>query len=395
MDARFASRVAEMRGSAIDGIDALLAGRQDIVPFAGGTPNPIDLPVAELASVAQEVLTGSPSTLSYGPARGDDELRAAVLELADAGHETATPDQLLITSGALQALDITFRLLLDPGDLVIVESPTYSDALATLSHYEPNIRSVSVDAEGMVVEDIAKVIQEERQPPKLLYVIPTFQNPTGRTMTLARRETLLEIADRYGAVIVEDDPYHLLRYEGDPVPSVWALDEDQTHVVAVRTFSKIIAPGLRVGWVFAPEPILRSMITARQGMDTCTSPLTQRIVARFLQRGVDERLQWLKATYRRRRDTMAAALREHFADVGADWDLPLGGYFFWLTVPEPYGTRRLLPIAIKTGVSFVPGDGFSIDGGSDNSLRLCFVAVQEGGIPDGIRRLRAAYGQLL
>jgi 2-aminoadipate transaminase len=296
----------------------------------------------------------------------------------------------------MQGLDLVCKLFVGPGDLVAVESPTYTNGTATISGYEGDMLEVAGDADGMDVEALARLVGERGAAPKLIYTIPTFQNPSGTTLSLGRRERLIELAAEWGAVILEDDPYSLLRFEGEPLPSLRELGAGRVRVIAVHTFSKILAPGLRVGWVVAEPEVIARMIDARQSMDTCTAPPMQRLVARFLDEGLaGAHLQDLRVVYGERKRAMQQALADELGHLGAAWTDPHGGFFLWLTLPEPIDTRALFADALAEGVAFIPGPAFSISGRFTNALRLAFSAEPPDRARAGIRRLHRAIAQQL
>jgi 2-aminoadipate transaminase len=296
----------------------------------------------------------------------------------------------------MQGLDLVCKLFVETGDLVAVESPTYTNGAATISGYEGRMVEVPGDADGMDVDALAQVADEYSDPPKLIYTIPTFQNPAGTTLSLERRERLIELAEEWGAVVLEDDPYSLLRFEGEDVPALRELGAGRVRVVGVRTFSKILAPGLRVGWVEAEPEIVARMIDARQGMDTCTAPPMQRLVARFLGEGhADAHLATLRGEYRRRKIALQHALHDELARIDASWTDPHGGFFLWLTLPPEIESEALFAVALEEGVAFIPGPAFSIGGRFSNALRLAFSAEAPDRVREGARRLARAIDRLL
>jgi 2-aminoadipate transaminase len=251
-----------------------------------------------------------------------------------------------------------------------------------------------MDDAGLMVERLPELVGAAR--PKLVYVNPTYQNPAGTTLSLERRRTLLHLAETWDAIVLEDDPYALLGFGQAPPPSLWSLDPSRSRVVSVHTFSKILAPGLRVGWVQAPATMLARMVAAKQGLDTCTGVLGQRLVAAFLAEGLMEpHLKRLRGEYHRRRDAMVDALRRHFGNLaGVSWTEPEGGFFLWLTLPASTEVERLFPLALEEGVAFIPGSAFRAPGEGGNELRLCFAHPTPDAIETGIQRLKRAYDRL-
>lgn len=372
-------------------IDAASKARgPELISFAGGATHPDDLPLEQLTRALEESL--SPTALAYGSVRGEPDLLAALRDYFAGEGVDASPERTMVTSGAMAGLDLVFRRAIAPGDVVVVESPTYSDSLISLALARAEVVELPMDEDGACVEALP-AIAAEAGAPRAIYTIPTFHNPTGRTMGLERRRRLIELARELGALLIEDDAYGALRFEGEPVPSLAALSAD---VVSVRSLSKIIAPGLRLGCVIGPEPFLAALEHVRGGVDICASPLSQGAAARFLGEGeVDTHVRHLAGVFRARRDAMLGALDEHFGELGAEWSRPEGGMFVWVRLPERVDATRLLDVALDGGVSFVPGSVFSAHDGHPHALRLCFSSVEEERIAEGIGRLRAAVGKLL
>ena len=392
----YASRVDGITGSVIDSSTSLLERQtHDIVRMAMGSPAREAIPSAVFARLLGELADDGASAFDYGPTEGDAMLRRALLDFLDASGTRVDPDELLITSGGMQGLDLVCKLFVEAGDLVAVESPTYTNGAATISGYEGEMVEVPGDADGMDVEALARVADDRDEPPKLIYTIPTFQNPAGTTLSLERREQLIEVAAGWGAVVLEDDPYGLLRFEGEDLPTLRELGAGRVRVIGVRTFSKILAPGLRVGWIEAEPDVVARMIAARQGMDTCTAPPMQRLVARFLDGGhADAHLAGLRTEYRQRKIALQQALQDELAGLGASWTDPEGGFFLWLELPEAIDTEALFPIALEEGVAYIPGPAFSIGGRFRNALRLAFSAEPPERAREGVRRLARAIHRL-
>jgi 2-aminoadipate transaminase len=300
----------------------------------------------------------------------------------------------------MQALDLVFKLFVDPGDRVIVERPTYANAIATIHAYEGRFLEVPLDQEGLVVEELERALESGASPaPRIAYVIPTFQNPGGVTLSLDRRRRLLDLARRHGLLLVEDDAYREVRFEGEPIPSLFALDAGAGNVLSLNTFSKTLAPGLRIGWVAGPEPVIQKMIFARHAMDTCSNVLAQRMVARYLASGaLDDNIARLNAHYRAKRDLMLAALEEQFGGLpGVRWTRPEGGWFIWMTLPPQVDAQRLFELAVEEGVAFVPGHAFAGEDTASlrSALRLNFTCPPSDHLALGISRLRRAYDRLV
>jgi 2-aminoadipate transaminase len=391
----FAARTAGITGSVIDSSTSLLQSQtHDIVRFAMGSPAAEAMPTAVLCEAAATAL-GDPSgaAFDYGASEGELALRESVLDLVrDQEGSAPAPERLLITAGGMQGLDLACKLFVDRGDLVVVESPTYTNGSATIAGYEGELLEAPIDEDGLIVDALPGLVADAGRPPKLIYVIPNFQNPTGVTLSLERRRRLIELAEAWGAVILEDDPYAALRFEGEGVPSIEALAGDRVTVVGVRTFSKILAPGLRVGWLTAPPDIVAKMVFAKQSIDTCTNVPAQLLVDAFLRAGhLAPHLEALRQEYRARKQAMQAALAREFDDVGVTFTDPQGGFFLWVTFPEPFDGAELFPAALAEGVAYIPGSAFSPSGAFAPAIRLCFASTRPDRIEEGIRRLRRAY----
>jgi 2-aminoadipate transaminase len=386
---RFAPRAARITGSVIDrSISVLERAPRDTISFAMGSVAPSAVPANVLREAATSALADA-AAVNYGPTEGDSRLRAALREFLAARGTPVGEAELLITAGGMQGIDLVSKLFVSAGDDVIVEAPTYTNAIATIASYEGDIVEVPVDADGLRIDVLRAAAV---RPPRLIHVIPNFQNPSGVTLAFDRRRELLELAGEWEAVILEDDPYGWLAFDGTELPSLYDLDAGGDRVIAVRTFSKVLAPGLRVGWIQAAPGVIERMVAAKQGMDTCTNVLGQRLVAAFLEHGLmDAHLDRLRWEYRANKEAMVEALRRSFGDVeGATWTDPGGGFFLWLTLPG-VDAEALAPIALEAGVAVIPGSAFSVSDTFGDALRLCFSYPERGQIPEGVRRLRRAY----
>ena len=395
--APYGRRGQHARGSAIDASMSILAAApRDVISLAMGSPAPDAIPTAEIAAATADVLAAvdGGSALDYVPTEGHPALRRGLLERLEAQGLSANPACLLVTAGGMQGLDLACRLFLDPGDLVLAESPSYANGLATAHNNGGEIVQVPVDDEGLDLDAARAAVDEAGRAPRLVYAIPTFQNPSGVTYSLARREGLLELARGWGAIVVEDDPYSELDYGNWELPSLLRLDGGAGHVVQVRTFSKIVAPGLRLGWVVGPSDAVTRMIAAKQSMDTCANSLAQRVVARLLGDGtVDRHVERLRQLYPTRRDAMLTALHEHLGPLGASWTQPRGGMFVWVSLPSVDG-EAVLANGLAAGVAVVPGSAFDAVR-CRNAIRLCFSSVNEEAIAEGVRRLGSTIAGLL
>ncbi|MET9310225.1 PLP-dependent aminotransferase family protein [Kribbella sp. NPDC003505] len=364
----------------------------DIVRFAMGSPAAEAVPARILSAIAAEELS-RPAAFDYAATEGDPPLHAALLEMLRGTSDETTADRLTVTAGGMQGLDLFCKIFVDPGDLVVVESPTYTNGSATALSYGAELLELPVDDDGMIVDDLPRLL--DGRTPKAIYTIPTFQNPSGATMSLRRRQRLLELARGWGSMVIDDDPYGLLRFAGDPLPTLRELGAGDPLVFAVRTFSKIVAPGLRVGWVDTDPELQPLLINAKQAMDTCTNLPAQRLLTGFLTGGhLEEHLVRQRREYKRRKEAMHAALTEHFADI-AHWTDPEGGFFLWVTLENGVETEELFEVALAEGVAFIPGPAFSPTGRFRNAFRLCFASTAPDRIHEGVTRLRRATDKLM
>lgn len=388
----WALRTDKLVGSVIDSSTSLLAAQKhDIVRFAMGSPASETVPAAAFSEIASSVLTSD--AMDYAATEGDPRLLNALLGYLDSVGEPSSANRIVITSGGMQGLDLACKLFVDPGDLVIVESPTYTNGTATVLSYGGDVLEAPMDADGLVVEALEELVEQAGRRPKMIYVIPNFQNPSGTTMSKARRVLLLELAHKWGSVILDDDPYGLLRFEGEHIPSFQALSPGDPLVFSVRTFSKMIAPGLRVGWVDAAPEARQLLINAKQAMDTCTNLPSQRMIAEFIDTGgLARHLDSLAAVYRPRKIAMQQSLNRYFGSRVSTTD-PEGGFFLWATLrgdAASVSTQDLFEVALAEGVAYIPGPALSVGGKFHDSLRLCFASSSAERIDEGVRRLAQA-----
>ena len=392
-DHRYAQRTQRMSGSAIREL-LKLTELPDVISFAGGLPAPDVFPVEEFQDACNRVLRDfGPTALQYGTTEGYTPLREMIARHTSRLGIQVTAENIMITSGSQQALDLIGKLFINRGDRILVEAPTYLGALQAWNAYGAEYVPVATDEHGMIIESLEAAL---RFGPKFIYVLPNFQNPTGITLSLERRQKLVELADRYGVPIVEDDPYGQLRFEGEHLPPVKVVDcqwrnENNGYysgnVIYLSTFSKILAPGIRLAWVVAPPEVIRKLVLAKQGTDLHTSTFNQ-MVAYEVGRGgfLDKHANVINRVYRARRDTMLDALSE-FMPTGVQWTRPQGGLFLWVTVPAGMDTADILTKAVENKVAFVPGAPFFPDGSVKNTMRLNFSYSKEEKIVDGISRL--------
>ncbi len=385
----FARRTQGMKSSAMRDLMAITA-RPDVISLAGGLPDTSTFPAEDLAALmARVAANASARALQYGPTEGMDELKSCIVQvMAEEGMDVGE-DELLVTTGGQQVIDLVCKTLIDPGDVIVAEGPTYPGAVPTFGAYEADVVQIEMDADGMRVDLLEQTLdrlERERRRPKFIYTVPTFQNPAGVTMSLERRRRLVRLAAERELLVLEDNPYGLLRYEGEPLPPLYALDRGE-YVIYLGTFSKILAPGLRLGWTAAPRPVLEKLNLGKQGTDLCSSPFGQHFVIEyFAQRNWRDLLGSLRDLYKRRRDTMLEALAEHLPRE-ADWTRPAGGLFIWATLPDYIDTTDLLARALREHVAFVPGRAAYLDGRGGSAMRLNFSGVGEDDLREGVARI--------
>jgi 2-aminoadipate transaminase len=382
---------ARTRGDVGEGIASILAflGLPDVISFAGGFPDPLTFPRERAAALLQEFAAAGESTaFQYAPTRGLAGTLDALAGRLEALHGRRPPeDELLITSGAIEALELVGKSFLERGDLVVVEGPTYVGAIMAFRSFESRVVAVPMDEHGLEVGELERQLAGGLRP-KLVYTIPDHQNPAGVSLSDERRRFLVELARRYGFVVVEDVAYRELGFEDDAAPSLWSLAPDV--VVQAGTTSKTFFPGVRLGWAVAPAAISAQLVAAKQNTDQCAGALGQRLFEEYVRRGwIDEQLERSRALYRRKCERMLSAL-ERSMPPGAHWTRPRGGFFSWLTLPGEWDASELTRRAAERGVGIVPGSLFFPDGRGDENLRLSFSLVDESLIDDGIDRLASA-----
>jgi 2-aminoadipate transaminase len=392
----FAERTGVMRSSAMRDLMAITA-RPEVISLAGGLPDTSTFPAgtfaAQMTRIAQE---SAAEALQYGPTEGFAETVDCIVEVMGAEGMLPDPDDIIVTTGGQQAIDLVCKTLVDPGDVVICEAPTYPGAVPVFCSYQAETIQIDCDGDGMRIEELEAVLaklERDGRRAKFVYSVPSFQNPAGVTLSLQRRRRLVELARQRELLVVEDNPYGLLRFGGEPLPPLYQL-EGGDFVIYVSTFSKILSPGIRLGWAVAPPPVMEKIVLGKQASDLCTSTLTQYFVREYFAEGRwREYVESLAAIYRGRRDTMVEALREHFPPQ-ATWTEPQGGLFIWATLPDYIDTGDLLAKALREGVAFVPGQAAYVDQRRGrNSMRLNFSGVGDGEIHEGVRRIGRAVGE--
>ncbi|HQV92917.1 MAG TPA: PLP-dependent aminotransferase family protein [Anaerolineales bacterium] len=398
---RYAFRTQQMSSSVIREL-LKLTEQPEIISFAGGLPAPEVFPLERFREASNTVLENfGPQSLQYSTTEGHRPLREMIARHISRFSSEVSADNVLITSGSQQALDFVGRLFVNRGDFIVVESPTYVGALQAWNAYGAQYIPVRADEHGMIVDELEAAL---RVGPKFIYVLPNFQNPSGSTLSLERRMQLVRIADKYGVPIIEDDPYGQLRYEGEHIPSIVALDSEYRgpngghysgNVIYLSTFSKLLAPGLRLGWVIAPAEVIQKLVLSKQAADLHTSSFNQYIAFEAAKGGfLDEHVKLIRATYKERRDVMIEMMEEMFP-ASVSWRKPKGGMFLWSILPEGMDSSEVLKRAVEKKVAFVPGEAFHPIGGGKNTMRLNFSYSSPETIREGITRLGGTLKELI
>lgn len=383
----YAERTHGMRASEIRALFAV-ANRPEVVSLAGGMPYLEGLPLDVIGELAQRVVaTRGTTALQYGSGQGDETLREQILEVMRLEGIDAHPDDVVVTTGSQQALDLVTRLFIDPGDVVVAEAPSYVGALGVFRAYEADVVHVPLDAHGLVPEALEQTLAElsrQGRRVKFLYTIPNFHNPAGVTLSLERRPRILEIAGRYGVLVIEDNPYGLLGFDGDPLPAMRSTDAD--GVIYLGSFSKTFAPGYRVGWAVAPHAVREKLVLASESAILCPSNASQLAISGYLATcDWKGQVKAFRELYRERRDAMIGALAEHLPD--ATWTVPDGGFYTWVRLPDGLDAKAMLPRAVTARVAYVPGTAFYADGQGSDHVRLSFCFPTPERIREGVRRL--------
>jgi len=376
-----------MRASEIRALFAV-ASRPEVVSLAGGMPYLDGLPLDVIGEMAQRVIaTRGTTALQYGSGQGDETLREQILDVMRLEGIVAHPDDVVVTTGSQQALDLVTRLFVNPGDVIVAEAPSYVGALGVFRAYQADVVHVPLDRDGLIpeaLEDALAGLARAGRRVKLLYTVPNFHNPAGVSLSVERRPRILEIARRYGVLVLEDNPYGLLGFEGDPMPALRSLDDD--GVIYLGSFSKTFAPGYRVGWAVAPHAIREKLVLASESAILCPSNASQLAISAYLAtcdwRG---QIKAFRELYRERRDAMVGALAEHLPR--ATWTVPDGGFYTWVRLPEGLDAKAMLPRAVTARVAYVPGTAFYADGQGADHMRLSFCFPTPDRIREGVRRL--------
>lgn len=387
--ARYSKRMEKIKASEIREI-LKLTQIPGIISFAGGLPAPELFPLEKMEAVARKVIhNDGRDALQYSTTEGYLPLREHIVKRMEKMQIKTKAENILITSGSQQGLDFSGKIFLDPGDIVICESPSYLGAINAFKAYQCEFREVETDEKGMIMSELEKTIQENPNA-KFIYVIPDFQNPSGRTWSLERRQRLIELANQYDLIVIEDNPYGELRYEGEHLPAVKSLDTEG-RVVYLGTFSKTFAPGLRIGWVCGEGEVHNKYILVKQGADLQTSTISQRELSAFLDDySLDEHIDTIIEVYKNRRNLMLETMKKSFP-ADAKYTVPEGGLFIWVELPKAINTTELMQTAVEHKVAYVPGASFFPNSDTKNTMRLNFSNMNEENIVIGIERL----GQLL
>ena len=380
---------SKMEGSVIREILKLVQN-PEVVSLAGGMPDPATFPVEDIKKITQKVLSkNSARALQYSTTEGLPELRRCILDYLAKDGNNGELENIIISSGSQQGLDLVGKVFLNPGDIAIVELPSYLAALNAFHSYGGELTGVPMDDEGMqmdILEEKLTQLKNEGKKVKFIYTISNFQNPAGVTMSLARRKKIIEIAHKFNVFIVEDNPYEKLRFEGEPIPSIYSLDNNG-FVLSLGTFSKILCPGLRLAWVLGNKDIISKMAILKQATDLCTSILTQIIAYEYCKSGkLEENIRSNIQIYKRKRDVILNALDKYFPQE-VTWTKPQGGFFVVATLPEYIDTGEMFKEAIEEKVAYVPGGPFFADGKGKNTMRLSFCYPSVEDIDEGIKRL--------
>jgi 2-aminoadipate transaminase len=385
--ASLARRMRDLGAGEITAILAL-AGATDVITFSGGFPDPATFPTAVLSGIAQRLIAGDAAVaLQYSATEGLPGLRDFVAARLGSreGHRPGD-DELMITSGGIDCLELLAKSFVDPGDVVVVEAPTYLGGIMAFRGYEADVRGVPVDSGGLRVDLLAGLLRAGLRP-KILYTIPDFQNPTGLSLAAERRPQLTALARRYGFLILEDVAYRELGFAADPPPSLWSLAPDV--VLQAGTFSKTFSPGFRLGWAAGPSRVIDQLVVAKQNSDQCSGAMGQRMLEEYGRAGhLDRQIAESRALYARRAALVSDALAAHLPD-GTTWTVPAGGFYIWVTAPDGIDTVALSPAAAARKVAYVPGQPFYADGSGASQLRLAYSRVADDLIEEGARRIGA------
>ena len=393
MEYKFAKRMAGMQASAVREI-LKVTQRPEVISFAGGLPAPELFPVEEIGKVCQEVCAAEGrKVLQYATTEGRPSLRSKIADRMNRKYKSHLgAENILITTGSQQNLDMAGKIFFDEGDVVLMESPTYLAAINAFKAYQPVFKEVPTDDKGMIPEELDKILAEMPRA-KLIYVIPDFQNPTGICWSLERRQKFMEVVNKYNIPVLEDNPYGELRYEGETLPSLLSMDTKDL-VMAMGTFSKTFCPGLRIGWLAAPVTLMKEFVKVKQSADLHTSAFDQAIIDRYMDEySLDEHVAEINKLYKHRRDLLLKTMEETFTD-GTTWTRPEGGLFLWLTFPEGVSARKVFDKCIEKNVAGVLGEFFYPNIKNDRHMRINYSNMPDDRIVEGVRRMAEALKEI-
>ncbi|PKQ17769.1 MAG: GntR family transcriptional regulator [Actinobacteria bacterium HGW-Actinobacteria-8] len=385
----YAARAHNMRSSEIRALFAV-ASRPEVVSLAGGMPFIGGLPLEEIGEMMRRlVVEQGEVALQYGSGQGYEPLREQITQVMALEGIHAHPDDVVVTTGSQQALDLVTKIFIDPGDVVVAEAPSYVGALGVFRAHEAEVVHVTMDEDGLVPEELESALSEmvtSGRRVKLLYTVPNFHNPGGVTLSLERRPRILEICRRFGVLVLEDNPYGLLGFDVEPLPALRSMDEE--GVIYLGSFSKTFAPGFRVGWALAPHAVREKLVLASEAAILCPSNASQMAISSYLEHhDWQGQIKKFREQYRERRDAMISALEEFMPE--ASWNVPDGGFYVWVTLPEGLDAKSMLPRAVTARVAYVPGTAFFFDGSGANHMRLSYCYPTPERIREGVRRLAA------
>lgn len=385
---KYADRTNFMKASEIREL-LKITEQPEIISFGGGMPSPHSFPIKIIEKITKKVLKNhGPKALQYGPTEGLTPLREALIKRMKKTRKIiCNLNQIIITTGSQQVLDLVPKILINPEDYIVIECPTYVGALSAFNCYQPNYIPVHMDEDGMKTDELEEKLKSNKEKPiKFIYTIPNFQNPAGITMSLERKKHLLEIAEAYDISILEDEAYSELEYTREILPSLKSMDKND-KVIYTHTISKVLSPGFRLGWVVGNEELIRKMTIAKQGVDLCTNTFVQFIAEEYIKSGsIDKQIPKIRKMYKKKRDIMLKALEQYFPK-GSSWTKPHGGMFIWVSLPEKIDTKEMFADAIKAKIAYVHGAAFCVDGCGKNCMRLNFSNTDDDKIEEGIKRL--------
>lgn len=384
---KFADRMNEVKASDIRAVGKIIAQKKDVISFAAGLPDPSLFPFDEIREVTDKILKENPAqALQYGPTQGHMPLINKIVNLLEERDNVCTsPENIIVTTGSQQGISFCSMMMLNPGDVVITENPSYLGAINAFRPYQCDFVGVDIDENGMIMDDLEKALKENPNT-KMIYVIPNFQNPTGKTWSEERCQKLIELANKYDVMVIEDDPYGQLRFKGEKIPTLKSMDTTG-KVISLGSFSKVLCPGLRVAWMCADKEIIEKVELLKQGVDLQSNQLAQMQVCEFLENyDFEKHIEKIRTAYGKRCDLMIETMKQEFPSE-AKYVEPEGGMFIWVELPKHVDTKELFKNAIEKNVAFVPGESFYPNSDCKSSLRLNFTTMAEENISDGVKIL--------